>query len=270
VSSHDESAPSWERWSGAGSRDELRRLQLIERAYDAYTIAHLERTGVTRGWRCLEVGAGAGSIAAWMAGRAGAGNVTATELFPEYLDGLAERGVRVLRHDVTVDAPAGADFDLIHARLLLEHLQSRDQVLERLASWLAPGGWLVVEDVAFVPAIAVRPALRHLEEVWLALATATVGTDLTWARTFPLPLERAGLTDTAAEVSTPVLRGGSAVAAAFEASVRVGDSAMIAAGAITSEELEEVYALCADPSVVDYSYQVLVAWGRRPPADQTT
>lgn len=270
MSSHDESAPSWERWSGAGSLDERRRLLLVERAYDAYTIAHLERTGVSWGWRCLEVGAGAGSIAAWLAGRAGAGNVTATELFPWYLDGLAEQGVRVLRHDVTVDPPVGADFDLIHARLVLEHLPTRDQVLQRLASWLAPGGWLVIEDVAFAPAIAVRPALRHLEEVWLALAAASVGTDLTWARTFPLPLERAGLTETAAEISTPVLRGGSAAAAAFEASVRVGAPGMIAAGAITADELEEVYALCADPSVVDYSYQALVAWGRRPPAAQTT
>jgi len=266
VSSHDESAPSWERWSGAGSADEHRRLRLIERAYDDYTIAHLERTGVSRDWRCLEVGAGAGSIAAWMANRAGAASVTATELFPEYLAGVSELGVRVLRHDVTVDPPIGTDFDLIHARLVLEHLRARDQVVERLASWLVPGGWLVIEDVAFVPAIAVRPALRRLEEVWLELATSMVGTDLTWARTFPLPLDRAGLTETAAEISAPVLRGGSAAAIAFEASVRVGVPAMLAAGTISAEELEEVYALCADPSVVDYSYQVHVAWGRRPPA----
>src|SRR5262252_8419766 len=63
VSGHDESMPSWERWSGAGSTGEHGRLLLIERAYDAFTIEHLERTGVKEGCRCLEVGAGAGSIA---------------------------------------------------------------------------------------------------------------------------------------------------------------------------------------------------------------
>jgi len=264
VSTDDESSPSWERWAGAGSAEEHRRLTLIERAYDAFTIAHLERTGVAEGWRCLEVGAGAGSIAAWMAHRAGPANVTATELFPQYLVGVAEQGVRVLRHDVTVDPPPGAEFDLIHARLVLEHLRARDDVVERLASWLAPGGWLVVEDVAFAPEIAVRPALRRLEETLVAMGASTVGTDLTWARTFPLPLERAGLTETAAEISTPVMRGGSAAAVAFAASVRVGVPAMLAAGAITSEELDEVYAMCADPAVVDWSYQAIVAWGRRP------
>jgi hypothetical protein len=174
----------------------------------------------------------------WLAQRAGPGNVTATELFPQYLAGAAEQGVRVLRHDVTQDPPVGEDFDLIHARLVLE-------------------------DVAFVPEIAVRPALRRIEEKWLELATGTVGSDLTWARTFPLPLERAGLTETAAEISSPVMRGGSPVAIAFQASVRVGVPAMLAASAITSEEVAEVYAMCADPEVVDWSYQMLVAWGRR-------
>jgi len=29
--------------------------------YDAQTIRHLERTGIERGWRCLEVGGGGGS-----------------------------------------------------------------------------------------------------------------------------------------------------------------------------------------------------------------
>ena len=264
MSTHDESTPGWERWANAGTTEERRRLLLVERAYDAYTIAHLERTGVAEGWRCLEVGAGAGSIAAWLARRAGAANVVATELYPQYLMSVAELGVRVVRHDVTRDPPVGADFDLIHARLLQEHLRSRDEVVARLSSWLAPGGWLVLEDVAFVPEIAVRPALRRLEEKWLELAAGTVGSDLTWARTFPLPLERAGLTETAAEISSPVLRGGSAAAIAFEASVRVGVPALLAAGAITSEELDEVYAMCADPAVVDWSYQVLVAWGRRP------
>jgi SAM-dependent methyltransferase len=265
VSTHDESALGWEQWTNAGTTDEYRRLLLVERAYDAYTITHLERTGVAEGWRCLEVGAGAGSIAAWLARRAGAANVVATELFPQYLTSVADLGVRVLRHDVAKDPPLG-DFDLIHARLVLEHLSGRDRVVERLASWLAPGGWLVLEDVAFVPEIAVRPSLRRLEETWLAMSTSTVGTDLTWARTFPLPLDRAGLTDTAAEISSPVMRGGSAVATAFATSVRASVPAMLAAGAITSGELDEVFAMCADPAVVDWSYQVLVAWGRRPGA----
>jgi SAM-dependent methyltransferase len=264
VSSHDESTRTWERWAGAGSTDEHRRLMLMERAYDPFTIAHLERTGVAEGWRCLEVGAGAGSIAGWLGRRAGPTNVTATELFPDYLAEVADLGVRVVRHDVTADPPLATEFDLIHARLLLEHLQAREQVVERLASWLAPGGWLVLESATFVPAMASLPALRRVGEAWVAMIARTVGSDLTWARTFPLPLERAGLAETSAEVSMPVIRGGSPGAATLEASVRPAAPALLAAGAVTAEDLDEAYAFWADRAQVDYSFLMIVAWGRRP------
>lgn len=265
MSTDDDSTPGWERWPVAGTTAEHRRLLLMEQAYDPLSIAHLERTGVAEGWRCLEVGAGAGSIAGWLAQRCGPANVTATELFPHYLTGLADLGVRVLRHDVTADPPPGDDFDLIHARLVLEHIPTRDDVVVRLASWLAPGGWLVLEDASYVPAIAARPALRKLEEAWMALTASVMGSNVDWARTFPLPLDRAGLVETSAELSMPVLRGGSAIAATIDAGVRLGAPALLQAGTITAEELEQVYELCADPSLVDYSFQAIVAWGRRPP-----
>jgi SAM-dependent methyltransferase len=266
MSERAESTPGWERWPVAGTTDEHRRLLLMEQAYDKLTIGHLERTGVAEGWRCLEVGAGAGSIAGWLAHRAGATNVTATELYPDYLSGLADLGVRVLRHDVAAEEAPGDEFDLIHARLVLEHIRTRDQVVERLASWLAPGGWLVLEDASYVPQIAARPALRRLEEAWVRMAAGTMGSDVDWARTFPLPLERAGLTATSAELSMPALRGGTPLAAAIALGVRLGAGALLAGGTITAAELDEVYHLCADPSLVDYSFQAIVAWGRRPAA----
>ncbi len=39
-----------------------------------------------------------------------------------------------------------AQFDLIHARLVLIHIPAREAVLERLVTALRPGGWLVIED----------------------------------------------------------------------------------------------------------------------------
>jgi 2-polyprenyl-3-methyl-5-hydroxy-6-metoxy-1,4-benzoquinol methylase len=46
--------------------DELLRLRMIEEALDPATIALLHSTGIRAGWRCLEIGAGGGSIAVWM------------------------------------------------------------------------------------------------------------------------------------------------------------------------------------------------------------
>src|SRR5688500_13501668 len=71
------------------------RLRTLEALLDAGTIQHLERRGVRRGWRCLEVGAGGGSIAAWLAARvAPEGSVVATDLDTTVLEALAHPGSR--------------------------------------------------------------------------------------------------------------------------------------------------------------------------------
>ena len=43
-----------------------RRLDALESAHDATTMRRLRAAGVQPGWRCLEVGAGRGSIARWL------------------------------------------------------------------------------------------------------------------------------------------------------------------------------------------------------------
>lgn len=50
------------------------RLAALEARFDPGTIGHLERLGVGKGWRCLEVGAGEGRV---FLRRPGADSVTA-------------------------------------------------------------------------------------------------------------------------------------------------------------------------------------------------
>jgi len=265
VASRDDSTRNWEQWALAGS-EEFGRLLMMEEAFDAFSIAHLERLGVAEGWRCLEAGAGAGSIAAWLAERAGPRNVVATDLRPEHLARPERLGVRVLRHDISQDPAPGDEFDLIHARAVLEHVTSRDEVVGRLAGWLAPGGWLLVEAVTIVPAVAPLPLLQRVEEALVEQLARTVGTDLTWARRMPAQLEQAGLTETSAEVSGPVLRGGSALALAALATMLAAGPGMIASGMVTAADLDELRARYADASLVDCSIFLVVGRGRRPPA----
>ncbi len=47
------------------------RFSSLESLYDPWTIRHLEATGIGPGWQCWEVGAGGGSIAAWLGERCG-------------------------------------------------------------------------------------------------------------------------------------------------------------------------------------------------------
>lgn len=49
----------------------LERLRALEKLEDAQSRGLLTKIGVSRGWSCLELGAGAGSVAQWLAERVG-------------------------------------------------------------------------------------------------------------------------------------------------------------------------------------------------------
>src|SRR5437899_2000281 len=104
------------------------RLRLAEAVFDPVTTSRLTFLGVGPGWRCLEVGAGAGSIAVWLARRvAPSGQVTASDIDTRFLDRLEPQpGLEVLRHDITGVGLPPATFDLVHARLVLQHLRKRE------------------------------------------------------------------------------------------------------------------------------------------------
>src|SRR5438093_11116540 len=67
------------------------RLRLLEQHADPTSARRLEATGVRAGWRCLEVGAGHGSIARWLASQvAPSGSVVALDLETSLLSELDE------------------------------------------------------------------------------------------------------------------------------------------------------------------------------------
>jgi ubiquinone/menaquinone biosynthesis C-methylase UbiE len=123
------------------------RFEALSELFDDGTIRHLEKCGVSRGWQCLEVGGGGGSIASWLADRVGpTGHVLATDIDLRFLETVKRANVEVRQHNIATDPLPEAGFDLVHARLVLLHLPKREQALERMISALKPGGWLVSEE----------------------------------------------------------------------------------------------------------------------------
>lgn len=61
--------------------------------------------GIQPSWRCLELGAGAGSIAHWLASRCPDGQVVATDLGTTFLAARSAPNLRVLRHEKLVCFP---------------------------------------------------------------------------------------------------------------------------------------------------------------------
>jgi SAM-dependent methyltransferase len=223
---------------------------------DPTTRRVLRERGLRAGWRCLEVGAGLGTVAAWLAAQGA--DVLATDVDTRWLAPAPRLEVR--RHDIVHDPLPAASFDLVHARFLLEHLPQRESVLKRLASALTPGGFLVIESIAAFPLDSSPvPAFRSAMLAVKRVLASTIGTDTEWPRSFPAPLQRAGLVEAGAFVQVPPTGGGNASAAC-----RSHTLTQLRPGFTASElpAVDEALRLLADPSFHDFAFATAVAWGR--------
>jgi hypothetical protein len=249
---------------------ERRRVQTIGAVFDDNTFAHLGAIGVGAGWRCLEVGAGSGSVARWLAGRAG--QVVATDLDTRFVD--VPDGVQVLRHDITRDPRPGGHFDLVHTRHVLTHLPEREPVIDRLVEWLHPGGWLLVEETFVTPALASSSLMGRCLAALVSVLADRVGTDLTWALTLPRPLRARGLTAIGSAAFLPRAApagrpGPSALGDAWRLTFEQLMPAMAAAGLLTREDEAALAAELDDHEAGLYAIGVVSAWGRRPGPTRT-
>ncbi|MGH9036819.1 MAG: methyltransferase domain-containing protein, partial [Acidimicrobiia bacterium] len=205
--------PAW-----TGERD---RMVLAETLLDPVTTRQLESIGAREGMRCLEVGAGAGSMARWLAARAGKeGRVVATDIDTRFLD--AGTGYEILRHDIVADPPLPAEFDVAHARLVLQHVPDKDRAVAHLAAAVAPGGWLLVEELDFTTSGAAGAfGARGFARVERAMHQflAASGFDPAFGRRLPSRFRGAGLVDVEGRGGLSVVRGGSPYAVWYRWSV---------------------------------------------------
>ncbi|MFB7345344.1 class I SAM-dependent methyltransferase [Streptomyces hydrogenans] len=171
----------------------------LEEGLDPLTLGHLREAGVAPGMRCLEIGAGAGSVSrALLRMVSPGGTVTATDIKPGRI--APEPGLTVLAHDVVADPLPEEAYDVVVARLVLQHLPERQAVLRRLVRALVPGGLLQVDefDAGHEPCLlAPSPEDARLYERFTTAKAALMragGGDPTWGRKAPAALREAGLT----------------------------------------------------------------------------
>jgi SAM-dependent methyltransferase len=205
-------------FEGTRHEAELERLRTLEAVFDPATRACLLATGLCDGWHCLEVGAGAGSIARWLSEAAGpSGRVLAIDLNTRFLSGLAGANLEVQETDVR-DAPVPqGSFDLAHARFVLIHVADWAAALAATIRCLKPGGRLVLEEPdfsqsrSFAGPAELRRAFDHVHRAIEAMFRQR-GLDHAFGARLPALLLDRGFEAIAIENDAPIVPGGSPLA----------------------------------------------------------
>jgi SAM-dependent methyltransferase len=244
---------------------ERARLRLLEEYHDPLSVSQLDAIGVGEGWRCLDVGAGGGSVTRMLAERAGStGSVLAVDLDTSLLEELVSDRVEVRRHDLLSDQLPQAEFDLVHARLLLMFLSPRLGALERLVSAARPGGWVASIAPDFTT-VAVSPTGLAWQRVWSRFLDAVMagGWDPGYGARLHGDLCGAGLVDVHAHYIAGCYPGGSIPSRLLSLTFERLRQQMAILGA-DSGEIDEARRLLEDPASTFTSSTTCVARGRRP------
>ena len=244
------------------------RLNSITRLYDPGTLEVLETLGVSDGWQCLDVGAGTGSLAETLAGRvAPSGSVLALDIDTRFLEPIASEHLHVGAADVTADPLPEARFDLVHARLLLEHLTEREHALSAMVAATRPGGWVVIEDFDWATALVIDPPSPTHDKVATAIMTlfARHGYAPTYGRTLPRRLRDAGLLDVGTRAQAiQVWADREHGLPQWELLADQLTPGLLAAGLITPPDLEDFHALWHDGATACFAPLMVSCYGRRP------
>jgi len=249
----------------------LNRLRSLEGLYDPTTIRHLEMIRVSEGWNCLEVGAGAGSVAQWLSTRVGpTGRVVATDIDPRFLRQISVPNLEIRQHDILKDGLEIGQYDLVHCRALLMHLSEPEKGLKRMADAVRSGGWLLIEefdygsslstDVTSPSAVLLTSTLRALYDFHRKRGIV----DPYFGRRVRGLVEQLGFVDLGQEGWTRMNRGGEPMARFGAATLQAAAKPMIAAGLITQEQHDSVQRLLLDPAFYYPGLTMFAAWGRRP------
>ena len=220
-----------------GFSEERARLSGMEALWDPGTQALLDELGIGAGWNCLEVGAGGGSMVEWMASRGA--HVTAIDIDTRFIEHLASDSITVRRVDLREDELPATEYDLVHSRLVLEHLTDRKQILERLVATLKPGGWMVIEDYDWTN-YGFEDGSRGFSEIGEVILDfmTTAGFERDYGRRVASDMEAAGLTDIRGEGRARLIDSTSPGFDFFRLTFESLRQAIVKAGLLSAEQAE--------------------------------
>ena len=247
-----------------GQAGEGERIDFGALAYDDITMARLRALGVGPGWRCLDIGAGTGTVSRRLLDEAGVASVLAVDRDVRFLDARPVPGLDVLEADITAPGSVPGRFRLVHARFVLMHLPERDRLIAQLAELVAPGGVLVLSDAVDLTSERTpgTPYSVVMRAMWQGLRD-TIGTDVSWVPSYPQLLRGAGLESVAAEIHVPPLLPGSPISRFWADTWERSRAAMLATGLVDDAAVDTAGRYLDSDECAALSAGMLTAWGRK-------
>jgi SAM-dependent methyltransferase len=226
----------------------------------------LTALGIQKGWRCLEVGAGQGSIARWLAEQVGPqGWVVATDITLRFLTEMQLPNVEVRQHDVRTVPLEPGTYHLVHCRAVLIHMPEPQLVVRRMVEALQIGGWLLIGEPDLSSLCAADPTHplaasfdRQYREICDRIARAKLADPYLGRRVRGL-LEDAGLTAIESEGVSRIVRGGGVDARRNYMSLQV----FMERGILSQTEYADLESAFLDPSFSFITETTFGAWGKR-------
>jgi SAM-dependent methyltransferase len=248
---------------------ELKRLQAIERVFDPASRRQILAAGLTEAWHCLEIGAGAGSIAQWLAQVVGdRGEVVAVDLDTRFIADIKLPNLKILEADIRSVPLVEDSFDLIHARYVLIHLPDFEAVLSKLLALLKPGGAIVLEEPDFSVAKAIvgdPTACESFAKIHRAIAKiyANKGIDFDLGIKLPSICQTLGLKHSCLENHVPISKGGSELALMMKMSAMQLAEQYMATGEVSQTDIENYYEFTENPNAWAIYYATVRITGKK-------
>jgi SAM-dependent methyltransferase len=246
-------------------QQEQQRLAALANIWDANTQRNFEALGSLQGRRVLEIGAGGGSVARWLLDAVGPiGHVVATDIDTRFIDAIDAPNFEARRHDIINDPLETDAFDVVHCRLVLEHLPAADVALAKMIAALRPRGALLVEEFDHVSFLPAPDAAADASAAWQAFLVAftniaeTRGLDLTYGRRLRPLLEAQDLQDVTATGVATYERGGTEGRDLLLLSIVSMRALLVATGHMDDASVDRMIAALQDENFY-WSSQIMVA-----------
>ncbi|HZR54052.1 MAG TPA: class I SAM-dependent methyltransferase [Streptosporangiaceae bacterium] len=242
----------------------VRYAQLWEANYDWLTTKLIDDLPIMPSWRCLDAGAGAGSMSYWLAERVPQGAVIAMDTDISLLDADRAPNLTVQEADIsTVELePGSLDFILMRGLLSQPQVKDADDAIARAVRWLAPGGWLLAEDFCYLPHDDSPTANGQTVIAGYLQVLQTTGMNVRVGRRLPARLAQAGLTSV--DMHIRALGPGQGGNALIAERMKILTPRLLSDRLLTQEEIDEFIATLDDPEARDIATLEISAWGQRP------